>query len=110
MWESVWTFVNSPAAIVAFAGVCLWLLNRLYSKKPLWQQFEGTIIEAVRLAEKAIPDDSENKSIRRFDVALKYVLKVYEEMRGHEPARSEVAELKEGIRLIHNELDTDGVL
>jgi len=110
MWESVWTFVNSPAAIVAFAGVCLWLLNRLYSKKPLWQQFEGTIIEAVRFAEKAVPDDAENKAVRRLDQALQYVLKIYEGMKSRPATDVEVDEIKEGIRLIHNELDTDGVL
>jgi len=110
MWESVWTLLNSPAIVTGIAGIVLWLLNRLYARKPLWQQFEGVIIEAVRLAEKAVPDESENKAVRRFDEALKYVIKIYESIKGRRPTSSEVEQLKEGIRIVHNDLDVEGVL
>ena len=110
MWESIWDFLNSPAAITAIAGVILWLLNRLYAKKPLWQQWEGTIIEAVRFAEKAVPDDAENKAIQRLDAALRYVLKIYEGMKSRPATDAEINEIKDGIRLVHNELDIEGAL
>ena len=65
----VWDVMNSPAGITAMAGVFLWLLNRLYAKKPLWKRFEGSIISAVRFAEKEIPDDTPGKSLARLDAA-----------------------------------------
>jgi hypothetical protein len=110
MWESIWNLLNSPAVITAIAGVVLWLLNRLYAKKPLWAQFEGTLIEAVRFAEKAVPDDAESKAVRRLDAALKYVLKIYEGMKSRPATPNEIDEIKDGIRIVHNELDTNGVL
>ena len=110
MWESIWNLLNSPAAITAIAGIILWLLNRLYAKKPLWAQFEGTLIEAVRFAEKAVPDDAENKAVQRLDQALKYVLKIYEGMKSRPATVAEINEIKDGIRLVHNELDIEGAL
>jgi hypothetical protein len=96
--QVAWDVVNSPAVIAVLAGGLLWLLNKFYAAKPAWQAFEGTIIAAVKWAEKEIPDDVPNKGLARLDVALKYVLKVYEEARG-KPADAKVqAELREGIQ------------
>ena len=36
--EGIWNALNSPAGITAVAGLLLWLLNRLYAKKPAWKQ------------------------------------------------------------------------
>jgi len=52
--ESLWDIINSPAFISVVAALLLYGLNRLYAKKPLWQQWEGTIITAIKLAEKAM--------------------------------------------------------
>ena len=108
--ETVWAVINSPAGIAAIVGLVLWLLNRLYAAKPAWQKYEGTIIAAVRQAEKAIPDGTPNKSMAKLDNALKYVLSIYENTEGKRPSEAVTAELVEGIRIIHNELEVDGIL
>jgi hypothetical protein len=82
----------------------------LYDTRPGWSKYEGTIISAIRFAEKAVPDNAENKSLNRLDKALKYVLAVYEEKEGKSPSKAVKAELLEGIQLVHNDLETSGGL
>ena len=107
--QVAWDVVNSPAVIALMAGALLWLLNRLYAAKPAWQAFEGTIIAAVKWAEKEIPDDASNKAVKRLDAALAYVLKVYEDARGTADARTR-QEMREGIQIVHAELEAAGNL
>lgn len=102
---SIWEIVNSPVAITLAAMLLVYLLNRLYARKPLWQQWEGTIITAVKMAEKAIPDDVENKAFKRLNEALQYVVRVYEEARGMPPTPEQIDELREGIQIKHAELE-----
>ena len=108
--QTIWSVLNSPAGIAAIAGLVLWLLNRLYAAKPAWARYEGTIIAAVRQAEKAIPDDTDNKSMAKLNNALQYVLRIYEQVEGKPASDSVKAELAEGIQILHNELQADGAL
>ena len=106
----VWSVLNSPEGIAALAGIILWALNKLYASKPAWAQYEGAIISAVRFAEKEIPDDVSNKGMARLDQALKYVLAVFEQVNGRRATETEAASLKEGVQIVHNDLDAQGVL
>ena len=108
--QVAWDVVNSPAVIALMAGGLLGLLNRLYAAKPAWQAFEGTIIAAVKWAEKEIPDDTPNKAFNRLNAALNYVLKVYEEARGKPADAQTKNELREGIQIVHAELEASGNL
>ena len=108
--ETIWALINSPAGIAVIAGLVLWLLNRLYAAKPAWQKYEGAIIAGIKYAEKQVPDDSANKSLARLDAALRYVLKVYQEVNNRSASAKEVAELKDGISIVHNELEAGGTL
>ena len=63
---------------------------------------EGTIIAAVKYAEKTIPDGSPNVSQARLDEALKYVLAVY--------AKADAQAVKEGIQITHERMEAGGVL
>lgn len=108
--QVIWNVLNSPAVIAVLAGGMLWLLNRLYAAKPAWQAFEGTIIAAVKWAEKEIPDDTPNKALNRLNAALNYVVKVYEEARGKRVDAKAKAELREGIQIVHAELEASGNL
>ena len=108
--EAIWQVLNSPVGIAAIAALVLWLLNRLYAAKPAWQKYEGAIISGIKHAEKKIPDDCENKSLARLDAALQYVLKVYEEANKRTATTKEVAEIKDGISIVHNELQAEGTL
>lgn len=113
-WQTIlavlWTVLNSPAGIAAMAGLILWGLNRLYLARPEWQQYEGTIIAAIKFAEKTIPDDVPNKGLERLDTALKYVLQVYEQTNGRRATAQTEANLKEGIQIVHANLESNGNL
>ncbi len=108
--NAIWTFLNSPLGITAVAAVVLYLLKRARERYPAWMDWEGSIIEAVKMAEKHIPDDAENKSLRRFNDALAYVLRIYQEVNGKMPSEKQRREIKEGIRLKHAELEATGGL
>jgi len=107
---TVWSILNSPAGITTMATIMLWLLNKLATSKPLWVKYEGTLIAAVKAAEKVIPDDSSNKSVARLDEALKYTLKIYEQAKGRQATSKEVAELTDGLQIVHAELEGNGQL
>jgi len=110
IWQVIWNVLNSPAVIAVLAGGLLIVLNRLYAAKPTWQAFEGTIIAAVKWAEKEIPDDTPNKAFNRLNAALNYVLNVYEQARGKPADAKTQAELREGIQIVHAELEASGNL
>lgn len=114
-WETIltglWQAVNSVPGIMLMAGLLGWLLTRLYSIRPAWEAYEGTIISAIKHAEKAIPDDVPNTGLARLDEALRYVLKVYAEThRGQQPSDALVNELREGIQITHDRLEARGTL
>ena len=106
----VWTALNTPAGITVMAGLILWVINRIYAAKPGWAAYEGAIISAVKFAEKTIPDDAPNKGLARLDAALKYVVKVYEQANGKRASAKTVADLKEGVQIVHNELQALGTV
>jgi len=106
--QALWTLINSPAGITLIASVVLYLLNRLYAAKPLWQQYEGTIVSAIRTAEKLVPDSTPNRGLAKFDAALKFVLQVFEARAGRKPTPAEEVALREGIQIKHNQLDAAG--
>jgi hypothetical protein len=108
--ETIWNAINAPAGITLLAGGLLWGLNALYAKVPGWKKYEGTIISAVRFAEKEIPDSTSNKSLKRLDVALNLVLKVYEETTGKPASDKIAADLTEGIKIVHSRLESEGML
>ena len=105
----VWDILNSPAAIAIIGSIVAYLLSLLWTAKPAWQKYEGTIIAAIKAAEKAVPDTAENKATKRLDEALKYVLKIYESQNGKATEETK-QELKEGIQLVHNSLESEETL
>jgi len=106
----LWQLLNTPAGVTVLATIALWLLNRIYQAKPAWRQFEGTIIAAIKHAEKVIPDDSDNASVERLNNALQYVITVYGEMKGRPPSPKISAQLREAIQVKHAELEASGAL
>jgi hypothetical protein len=102
MKAMVWELVNSPAFITAVASVVVYILNKVFDKRPSWAKYEGTIIAAVRHAEKAIPNNSENKSLNRLDAALKYALTVIESREQRVMTEKERAQIIEGIQIVHD--------
>lgn len=108
--DTAWKLMNTPIGVTAVAAVAVWLLGRLSKARPTWKRWEGTIITAVKLAEKTIPEGIANKGLAKLDIALAYVLRIYEKTNGISASKKTTAELKEAIQLIHNELETKGTL
>jgi hypothetical protein len=106
----VWELLNSPAGITLMAAIVLFVLNKVYARKPAWKQFEGAIITGIKLAEQAVPDSTENKSLRRLNEALQYVVRVYEEAYHTLPDDKTLASIKDGIGIKHSELEALGQL
>jgi tetrahydromethanopterin S-methyltransferase subunit D len=106
MLETVWTILNSPAGITAMVTLVIFIINKIYAAKPIWRQYEGLFTQAVKMAEKAIPDDSPNKSVRRLDEALKYINRVLAAYN----IKATGAEVLNGIEIIHAEQEQTGNL
>lgn len=113
--DALWSALESSIAfaIIWIATFCLVYLfiNKLSPLHAKWQKYEGTIITAIKLAEKAIPNDTPRAGLQRLDAALQFVLKAYAEQNaGESPPTSLVRDLKEGIQIKHAELERLGNL
>ena len=104
----LWDALNSPGGLTAMAGLFVWLGRKIC--RPAWKDYEGTIVSAIRLAEKQIPDGTENKGLAKLDTALEYVLKVYEESRGKLASSAVQESIREGIQIKHDEMVGKGSL
>jgi len=111
----VWIFCNSgmgtALAWMVLLGVFYWLTSKYNPFQEKWKAYEGTIITAIRLAEKQIPSDTTNAGLAKLDAALNFVLKAYAEANSGKPASTQLVEIiKQGIQIKHDEMDKDGVL
>lgn len=105
---AIWSILQSPAVITLLAGGLLALLQRLYTAKPAWAKYEGAIVTGIKLAEKQIPDDTPNRALARADAALRYVITVYTQAKGRAPSAKTLASLRDGIGIVHADLETAG--
>ena len=101
--DSIWVFVNSPLGITVVVAIITWILGKLFTAKPKWKayvdQYKPLLIQAVKVAEKQIPDGG---GAAKLDVALKYVLKVNEKLDQKATA--------EALSAVHAEAERDGNL
>ncbi len=76
----LWVFVNSPIGITLVTGAILWVGHKVFTAKPRWEEtydrFRPMFFQAVKYAEGAIDDKSENAAMRKADAAIKFVLKL----------------------------------
>jgi len=75
-----------------------------------WTKWEGYIISGIKTAEKAIPDDTPDKDLKRADAALKFVIAAYEKSQGKEPSKELIAQITNAIPIVHDALDAAGTL
>jgi hypothetical protein len=99
----VWVFVNSPFGLTIIASLFGTGMGFFFTRNPKWKViFEsnrGIFFDAVRYAEKAIPDTTENKAASRADAALKFILRLEPHLNGIPPA-----DLKRAITEAHDKL------
>jgi len=114
MWTAITEFFKTPQGIAILASACVLLINFILKKKPekksIIERFIGTIITAVKAAEKAIPDDTKNAGLARFDRAFKYIISVFAQVEGRLPTPDEELEIKEAIPVVHADIEADGGL
>ncbi len=104
--------VTSEWFMLAVIGVGVKMLaNWFLSASGLkWKKYEGWAVTAVKAAEKAIPDDTQNKGLRRFDKALQVFLSKYTAATGVVPSDADLAGIENLINIVHARLETEGGL
>lgn len=108
--DLIWKVLNSPLFLMASFMLLIWVINHIYLGQPLWKKHEGAIISAIKCAEKDVPDESANKSRLRFNAALRYVLDDYRDATGKQASARVITQLKEGIRITHDQLERSRTL
>ena len=106
-----WEFLNSAVGVTIIATAGMVLLNKLFAIKPEWKKYEGSIIQAIRWAEKAtIPTGTANPHLWKFNVALQHVLKAYEDKENYKPTNGILQGLIGGIEITHARLEKENLL
>lgn len=108
--EAIWTFLNSGIGLTIIGTIVAFALGRLFLSTPEVEKWKGIIIEAVKAAEKIIPDNTVNAGARRLDEAMKYFIKVYEEQALKSPASTLLDAVRLAIPEIHADLEAMGNL
>ena len=98
------------AVITLIAAVASYLIARVFKAKPAWVQYEGLLINAVKSAEKLIPDGIENTGAERADAALKVFIDRYTNAYGKLPTTEVVTVAKLALPIIHDALEIKGTL
>ena len=75
-----------------------------------FKAYEGYAITAIKAAEKAIPDDTENKGLNRLNFALTVFLSKYEKASGVKASEKDVAKIESWISEIHATLEDSGII
>jgi hypothetical protein len=107
---AIWTFLNSSFGITCVLSALAAGLNFVYGKAPWLSKYEGTMVAAVKYAEKQIPDGSANQSLARLDAALKFAVKIIEARENRQLAAPELAEVSEKLGVVHAQAEANGVL
>ena len=102
--------LESPTVQTAVIGVIAWAFVKLFERKTEWVKYKGYVIAAVKWAEKAVPDDAENKSIRRMDEALKRFVTLYEIAEKVTPSATLLDTVRAQISVVHDQLESEGTL
>ena len=72
-----------------------------------WKKYEGWAVTAVKAAEKAIPDDTQNKGLRRFDKAMRLFLEKYTAATGVTPNDTDLAGIENRSNSVHARLEKE---
>lgn len=101
--------LSSEWFMLAVIGVGVKMLaNWFLSASGLkWKKYEGWAVTAVKAAEKAIPDNTPNKGLLRFDKAMQVFLSKYKAATGVEPNDTDLAGIENLINIVHERLEKE---
>lgn len=78
--NALWAFLNSNLGVTGVVATLAWFFKNLFLWKPEWKvvfdKYHPLILQAVKYAEKQIPDDTPNAGLARFDAALRWLEQV----------------------------------
>lgn len=107
--QSIWLFLNSSVGISIVGSILVFILGKIFTAKPKWKKYVlkygPSLMKAVKQAEKAIPDNTENKALGRLDKALEYLLDLEPKL-----AQAASGELKKAISAVHTSAEANGNL
>ena len=106
----IWGLLNTPAGVTLIGSAVAYVAARLFAAKPAWARYEGSIITAIKLAEKMIPNDTKNRGLSKLDKALGFVLVVYEDSMGKPADKKTEQQLREGVQIVHDRLEKNNTL
>jgi len=105
--------LNMPVVVALIVALVLFALNIVFDKRPAWRKkwedYLPAFGQAVRHAEKVVPDDHPNKAVLRADEALKYLIRLLDEL-GKSVSAADTSDLRMGLSATHAELDAVGIL
>ena len=108
--QMVWDLINSGPGITMIAAILLYLLNKLWAKKPKWkalyEEYEGALISAVKGAERL----AEGAGKEKLEKALELVVEVLERNVGRTATESEKVALTIALGKAHDKLEESGVI
>jgi hypothetical protein len=105
--KGVWAFLNSSVGVSVVIFILSFVLGKIFTHKPKWKnivlKYGPSLMQAVKMAEKKIPDDTDSKGKARLDAALKYVIEL-------EPKLKESESLKKALATVHANAESHGNL
>lgn len=108
--DTLLEFLSQPFTVMIIVGLFVALLTYLFTANPSWAKYEGILITAIKFAEKAIPDNTSNKSAARFDAALKETLRQYQQVYNTAPPTWLQRAFALAIPIVHDALEQRGTL
>lgn len=107
--KAIWTFLNSSVGVSCVVFVLSVLAGKVFTAKPKWKQYVlkygPQIMQAVKVAEKKIPNDTENSGLSKLDEALKYLVEIEPKLKG-----AVEGDLKQALTAVHTKAEADGNL
>jgi len=107
--SAIWAFMNSSVGVTVVAFLLSVVVGKVFTAKPKWKQYVlkygPEIMQAVKVAEKKIPDGSGSVGLARLDEALKYLKELEPKLKG-----AMENDLKQALTAIHAKAESSGNL
>ena len=101
--------LNTQAVQVGIVSLTALLGAKIFVKAPkvglFFEKYKGAMIHAVKMAETEIPDSTDNKALKRLDIALQYTIKLIEVAEAKTLNYTDKMRIKSDLSLVHNEIE-----
>jgi len=106
--EILIAILNTQAVQVGIVSLIGLLAAKLFVKVPkaglFFEKYKGAMIHAVKMAETEIPDGTDNKALKRLDIALQYTIKLIEVAEAKSLNYTDKMKIKSDLSLVHHEV------